>query len=94
MTDSMLAITATIVIFLIGIMIGWLKWSFNTKIELINTEIELTMATMEKNVKSWMDTMENNIKRDMKEMESRMTIKLGGIIAGVVGFFTVMDKFL
>ena len=32
-------------------------------------------------------------KHDLRELEFRLTIKLAAIVAGVVGFFKVMEKF-
>ena len=62
------------------------------KIEIANVEATLKRDIQE--LRKELKTDISEVRRDMKEMEYRMTIKLGAIVAAIVGFFTVMDKFL
>ena len=60
-----------------------------TDIAALKTDIARVEATLKQHT----EQLCQDTKRDMKEMEYRMTIKLGTIVAGIVGFFMVMDKF-
>ena len=60
-----------------------------TDIAALKTDIARVEATLKQHT----EQLCQDTKRDMKEMEYRMTIKLGTIVAAIVGFFMVMDKF-
>jgi len=55
---------------------GYTKEQAEGQVELLKHVVDSNLAT----------------KTDLKELEYRMTIKLGAIVAAIVGFFAVIDK--
>jgi len=67
-----------------------------TDIAEIKVEIEQLRSDTKRDIEGLRKELRTDIaevRRDMKEMEYRMTIRLGGMMAAIAGFFIVMDKF-
>jgi len=70
---------------------------FNNPIQILHRlkAVGFTEAQAEAQVEIFTNYIENNLttKKDLKELELRMTIKTAVIVASVVGFFSLMEKF-
>jgi len=62
-----LSILVAVMIFIAGILIAWMKWSFKASIDLaISEEVDAAKT----DIKSWMDSLERNLKTHTKDLYS------------------------
>ena len=67
---------------------GFTESQAEAQVEIFSEYIEHRIATKEDLV-----MLKADIEAQLRELELRMTIKTGAIVATIVGFFTVVEKF-
>lgn len=79
---------------------GFTEQQAEAQVEIFNDYVEHGLATKQdlKEVRRELREVESSIKRDfelkIKELELKLTVKTAAIVGSIVGFFSILEKFI
>lgn len=57
-------------------------------------DVRTELSQLAKDLKSEMRELRSELRMEMKELEFRLTVKTATIVGTIVGFFSIMEKFI
>lgn len=75
---------------------GFTEQQAEAQVEIFNDYIEHGLATKQdlKEVRRDIKELESSLKLEIKELELKLTVKTAAIVGSIVGFFSLLEKFI